>query len=215
MPIPSKWSKVAVALGTLGAAQAVSAVTKANPGVATYVGADPANGTYIALQGVQGMTQIDKRVIRVANMNAGGNTLELEGEDTSGYDTFTAGNLYPITFGSTIATIRNQNVSGGDFSFIPTTTIHDDQETQIPGLPSPIVFSQDHIWDVSDAGLIALRLAYKTQALRAFLFTFANGQKFAFLAYVGANLSPAGEALGLVTTPAVLTAYGSGTTYTS
>ena len=64
-----KWSKVQVAIqSALAAAISITAITKANPGVATYSGADPVNGDYAILK-VQGMHQLNKKVVRFANVN--------------------------------------------------------------------------------------------------------------------------------------------------
>jgi hypothetical protein len=88
-----KWSKVQVAIqSALAAAISITAITKANPGVATYSGVDPVNGDYAILR-VQGMHQLNKRVVRFANVNGAGNTVELEGIDTTLFDTFTSGTL--------------------------------------------------------------------------------------------------------------------------
>lgn len=211
----SKWSNVAVAIGTLGTVQSVSAITKANPGVVTYVGTDPSNGDYLALTSILGMTQVNNRVFRVANVNAGANTLELEGEDTSAYDTFTSGNMQPITFGTTLSVAAGVNVTGGDFDFLDTTTIHDAVRTQIPGIASPTVFTFDNFWDPSDAALAALVAASNTQAIRALRLTFANAYKYLLLGYVGATLNPTGNAQEMVKTSAFFTAFGRAKTYTT
>jgi hypothetical protein len=198
----SVWSNVAVAIqSALSASQVISGVTKASTGVATYVGADPSNGDYIKISAV-GMSQIDGRIFRVANVNAGGNTLELEGENTTHYDTFSAGTFEIVTFGTTLATATGLSASGGDFEFIDTTTIHAAVRSQIPGLASP-----------ADAGLVALKAAADIKAQRAVRFTFANGQKTLFVGYVGATLLPVGNAQDKVMTPTVITMYGRPTHY--
>jgi hypothetical protein len=74
-----------------GTAITITAATKANPCVITYTGADPANGDKILITGVGGMTQLNNRVFTVANVNAGANTLELSGVNSSAYDTYTSG----------------------------------------------------------------------------------------------------------------------------
>lgn len=98
----SLWSKVAVAIqSALGSALTISAITKANPGVATSAAHGLSNGDVVLIS-AQGMHQVDQRVFRVANVAA--NTFELEGEDTTNYDTFTSGDAKLITFGTTLAT---------------------------------------------------------------------------------------------------------------
>src|SRR6185369_2575360 len=127
-----KWSNVAVAMqSALATALTVTAITKANPGVVTYTGTDPANGDYVLLT-IQGMFQVNNKVVRVANVNTGGNTFEMEGIDSTSYDTFSSGTAEVITFGTSITTATSMNGSGGDFEFIDTTTIHANQRSNIP-----------------------------------------------------------------------------------
>lgn len=77
--------------------QAITAVTKANPGVVTYSGADTfANGDHIIISDVVGMHQLNGREFKVANVNTGANTFELQdfngaNVNTSGYSTYTSG----------------------------------------------------------------------------------------------------------------------------
>ena len=208
------WSNVAIAVqSAISATQAVSGVSKASTAVATYVGADTFNnGDYVVIA-AQGMSQIDGRIFRVANVSTGSNTLELEGCDSSTFDTFTSGTIALLTFGTSLTVASGVSVSGGDFQFIDVTTIHDTVQKQIPGNASPTTFSLDCHWQPDDAGLIALKSASDAKALRAVRVTFANGYKFLVTGYVGCTLAPTGSAQAVVTTPLVITAYGRPTTY--
>lgn len=208
------WKGVGVAMqSVIGAAVTVTGISKANPGVVTAASHGFANGDYVLLSNIQGMLQVNNRIFRVASTAAG--TFALEGEDTTLYDTFVSGQVQKITFGTTFSTLLDCSVSGGEFPEIDTTTIHDTQATSIPGLPSGLVVTSNSIWDVSDAGLIAAKKASDLQALRAFLFTFQNGQKFLLNGYIGATLSPAGSAQEKVTTSLKITGNGGSTTYSS
>ena len=72
--------------------QAISGITKANPAVVTYVGADTyANGDRVVITGVLGMTEVNNREFTVANVNTGANTFELSGVNSSAYTTYTSG----------------------------------------------------------------------------------------------------------------------------
>lgn len=207
MTTARKWSNVAIAMqSALGAAKTISAITKANPGVVSSTAHGLNNGDYVALS-VLGMAQLNDRVARVANKTA--DTFELEGIDTSAFDTFTSGTAEAITFGTSITSATSINSSGGGFDFIDTTTIHGNAKTQMPGLPAAATFTFENIWDVADAGLLAMKTASDAQAKRAFKFTFgAGGQIMVFLGYVGANLLPGGQAQGLVTTSTTITMNG-------
>lgn len=215
MPTLNFWKNVQVSIGTLGAAQAVSAVTLANPAVATYAGTDPTNGDFIAMTSVLGMTQIDGRIFRAANVNAGGNTLELEGENATAYTAFTSGNLQPVTFSSTLATALTISSAGGDFPFIDVTTIHDSIQKQVPGTANAATFSFSNLWDVADPGLVALKAASDVQGQRGIRFVFATGHRFVFLGYVGATLLPGGQAQDKVTTEVAITMFGRPTYYST
>lgn len=203
-----KWSNVAVAVqSSLAAPVTINAITKANPGVVTYTGTDPVNGEYVVLN-IQGMFQLDGMVVRVTNVNAGSNTFELEGIDTTAFETFISGTFEVITFGTSITSATTVNPSGGDLDFIDTTTIHKNFKTQIPGASNPSNLAMDHHWDISDAGLLALKSAADAEAKRAFKFTFGvGGQIMVFSGYVGATLLPAGQAQDKVTTPTVITMF--------
>jgi len=214
MAQPKKWSNVQIAMqSALAAAITLTAITKASTGVVSSVAHGLSNGDLLYLE-VQGMRQVNDRVVRVANKT--NDTFELEGIDTTAFDTFSSGTAQKITFGTTISTATSISSSGGSFDFIDTTTIHDNSRTQMPGLPAASTFTFDNIWDVSDAGLLAMKTASDAQAKRAFKFTFgAGGQVMLFVGYVGANLLPGGQAQGLVTTPTTITMNGTPSYYAS
>lgn len=208
------WSNVAIAIESAKAAsQSIVGITKANPAVVTYSGTDSyANGDYVLLT-VQGMSQVDGRIFRVANVSVGSDTFELEGCNSTTFDTFTSGTVEELTFGTTLTVAANVSVSGGDFQFIDVTTIHDTIQKQIPGNASPTTFSLDCQWQPDDTGLIALKAASDAKAQKAVRITFANGYKYLVTGYVGCTLSPTGSAQQVVSTPVVITAYGRPTTY--
>lgn len=214
MATPRKWSNVQIAMqSALGSALSISAITKASPGVVTSAAHGLSNGEYVLLE-VQGMFQLNDRVARVANVTA--NTFELEGINTTEFDTFSSGSAKEVTFGTSITTATSISSSGGGFDFIDTTTIHANARTQMPGLPEAATFNFDNIWDVSDAGLLAMKSASDAQSKRAFKFTFgAGGQIMVFAGYVGANLLPGGQAQQLVTTSAAITMNGTPSYYAS
>ncbi len=212
----SLWSGVGIAVqSALASALPISGITKADPGVVSYTGTDPSNGDYLYLSSILGMHQVDERIFRAANVNSGSNTVELEDEDTSGYDTFSSGNAQVVTFGTTLQIVTEVQFSGGDFEQIDVTTIHDNVRKQIPGAASPIVFSGSCIWDVADAGFAALKAASDNKAKRGIRLTFANGQKVVFTGYIGFTGLPTGSAQDKVVTPFQITMFGRPTTYSA
>lgn len=213
MATATKWSNISIAVqSALAAADTITGITKANPGVASSTAHGMSDGAY-ALLSVQGMHQVDGRVVRVNAPNA--NDWQLEGVDTTSFDTFSSGSSQEITFGTSLSAAVSVNASGGDFDFIDITTIHDNVKKQIPGLANPGTFSFECIWDASDAGLVALKAASDAQAQRAFKFTFANGQILVFNGYVGCSLLPTGGAQEVVKTSVVITMFGKPTVYAS
>lgn len=200
----TKWSNVQVSMqSAIAAAKTITGITKASPGVATSTAHGFSNGTYLALS-VTGMRQVDDGVFRIMNVTA--NTYELEGVDTTDFDDFIAGTAALITLGTNVTTATTVSPSGGGFDMIDTTTIHGNQRTQIPGLPSASTYNFDNIWDISDVGLKAMKKAADAQQKRAFKFQFGvGGQIMVFYGYVGANLLPGGQGQGLVTTPTTIT----------
>ena len=211
MPNVSLWTKVAIAIqSALGASKTITAITKATTGVVSSTAHGLANGAFVLLE-VTGMTQVHKRVFRVANQAA--NTFELEGEDTTNYDTFLTGTAKEITFGTVLATATTVSASGGNYDYEDTTTIHDSIRSQIPLLAAASNFAFENIWDVADAGLIALKAASEAKTERAVRITFSNGQKVLFNGFVGATLLPGGTAPGKVTTPVTLTTQSAPTVY--
>ena len=213
MSTAKKWSNVAVAMeSALGSNITITAISKASEGVVTATNT-LSNGDFVKLS-VQGMFQLDGRVARVSSVS--GASFTLEGVDTTLFDTFTTGTANKITFGTSITTATTLNASGGDFDFIDTTTIHVNSKTQIPGSASAATYTFDNIWDVAEPGLLAMKLAGDAQSQRAFKFTFGTGgQIMVFNGYVAANLLPGGSAQQLVTTPSVITMFGSPTYYAS
>ena len=214
MATPIVWKNVAVSMqSALGATKTISGITKANPGVATSSSHGLSNGAIVVLT-IEGMHQLKDKVVRVANVAT--NTFELEGVDTTNFDTFTSGSAAEITFGTSVTTATTINASGGDFDFIDTTTIHANTRSQVPGLPSAISYQFDNIWDASDTGLLALKSASDNQSKRAFKFQFGSGGKILYFnGYVGCSMLPGGQAQGLVTTSAVITMHGTPTYYAS
>jgi len=209
-----KWSNVAVAMqSAIATAKTITGITKASPGVVTSTAHGFSNGNILYLV-IDGMSQLNGRVVRVAGVTT--DTFQLEGIDTTNFDTFSSGTCAVVTLGTSITTATNITASGGEFDFVDTTTIHQSVRTQIPGVAAAANYEMENIWDVSDAGLLAMKSAYDSQAIRAFSFTFGvGGQKMYFAGYVGASLLPGGQAQGLVTTPTTITMFGSPTYYTS
>lgn len=215
MADPIFWSNVGVDVQTaLSTAQTISAITKASTGVVTYVGADPTNGDYIVVT-ANGMTQVNDRIFRVANVNAGSNTFELEGETTTDYGTFTSGTFQIITFGASFNILQTIQVSGGEPEYADTTTIHDEVRKRAPTVVSPLSLSSDALFDLADPGFVEARKAYRAKTKRAILLRFGTGSKMAMNGYFSAAGVPTGQAQGVVQTRITIEAQNTPSVWTT
>lgn len=84
--------------GTLlsGTSLTITGVSQADPGVLTYTGTDPTNGTWMYLAAIGGMTELNGRYVKVANVDGGANTFELtdlygNDIDTTAFTAYTSG----------------------------------------------------------------------------------------------------------------------------
>lgn len=215
MADPIFWSNVGVDVQTaLSTAQTISAITKASTGVVTYVGADPTNGDYIVVT-ANGMTQVNDRIFRVANVNAGSNTLELEGEATTDYGTFTSGTFQIITYGASFNILQTIQVSGGEPEYADTTTIHDEVRKRAPTVVSPLSLSSDALFDLADPGFVEARKAYRAKTKRAIRLRFGTGSKMAMNGYFSAAGVPTGQAQGVVQTRITIEAQNTPSVWTT
>ena len=210
------WKNVAVTMqSVIASTVAISAITNNSPGVVTTGTAHSySNGDFVYLT-VNGMYQLNGRVCRISA--ASGSVFTLEGIDTTSFGTFSAtgSTCQKLTFGTSISTATTMSASGGDFPFIDTTTIHANVRSQVPGLPNALTYTFDNIWDPSDTGQIAMKTAADAAAQRAFKFTFSTGAIVCFSGYVGFSGAPTGSAQDKVVTPAVITAFGGLSQYSS
>jgi len=203
MANPIFWTNVGVDVQTaLGAAITLTTITKASTGVCTYSGTPspaPANGDYIYIE-ASGMSQVNDRPMRIANVNITTKTFELEGEDTTSYDTFISGTAKVITFGASFSSVQTIQVSGGEYEKADTTTIHDMVRKSVPTIASPLVLSMTNLFDMTDAGFIECNKAYKSKTKRAVRLRFGTGARMALVGYCGAAGVPTGQAQGVVQT---------------
>jgi len=207
------WSGVSVAVqSVLGTASAITAITKANPGVASAT-STPTIGD-IVLINAAGMNQVDQRAFRVGTVDAG-TSFQLEGEDTTLYSTFTSGSYQKFTFGNSLNGVVNLAASGGDINWIDTTTISDTVKREQAGVANALTYAMEALWDPTDTGLKALRAAFDVKGNLGFGFTFADGSKMYGYGAVGASLAPTGAAQDKVITPVEIKMQGWPTYYST
>lgn len=108
---------------TMGAAKTVSAISKADPGVAMSTAHGLTNGTAGYFTNVEGMVEIDGQAARVANTQVG--TFEIEGLDTTNFSTFTSGDFVAATAWSTIGSATQYTISDASPEESDQTTLLD------------------------------------------------------------------------------------------
>jgi hypothetical protein len=202
----SLWQQVRVLMSAApGTAQNITAVTAANPPVATYEGADPANGSFGVLSAT-GMRQLNNRVVRFANVNAGGNTAELENVKGANYPAFIAGAFEPVTFSHEFESLMNPQASGGEAEQIPAPNIHQDIEEIELGIFSALTYTFQAQWDPALATHEAVFEASQLKQPRAFEIIFKNGRITLMYGLVGFAGVPAGDRI--VSSPLTITVRG-------
>lgn len=207
------WSGVGVDIETAKAtALVVTAISKANPGVATYTGTDPIEGSYVLIKAA-GMEDVDDRVFRVGTVNGAGNTFELDGEDTTDYDTFTSGTAEVITFGASMTNAQDIDASGGDPELQDITTIHGKRRKQAPTVLSALSLKFGTLFNPADPAIVEMAKATRRKETRCARLRFSGGTIMVFNCFPAASNAPTGTAQGPVKSPVSMEVQGSPTIY--
>ncbi len=91
------------------AGQAILGITNANPAVVTYNGSDNySNGDSIIITNVEGMTELNGLEFVVENLNAGANTFELSGVNSTSYGAYTDGGTIEVITEVTTPYLENE-----------------------------------------------------------------------------------------------------------
>lgn len=177
---------------TLGANIAVTALTLANPGVATAASHGLTNGDVIKFSVTAGTVQLHEQAVRVANVTV--NTFDLEGINTTGYDAWSSGNVAKVTAWATLSNATNISMPDGQPTKIDTTTLIDKSKQYEYGLPDAPDGSISALFDPTLEAVTLIKTATKANNKLAFRITFAGGQKSIFNAAVvggsGFDLQP-------------------------
>jgi hypothetical protein len=206
------WSNVQVDVSSvLGAAIPITLITNADPGVLTHGGTDPADGTFVVLPDLEGMSRLRDRVSRVAGSGVG--TLDLDGINTTLFGAFGSGSFQLITFGTSISTFTDVNASGGETNFADASVIHDDITREIPVSKTPFEMAFESIFDLGSASLLALKVLSDNDQKAAVRLTLSNGNIVVFYGYVSAQLLPTGATRDVIKTAVTIKASGALTGY--
>jgi hypothetical protein len=126
--------KIEVAL-TFDAAIAPTAVTKANPGVATLTSHTVETGDVGYWSITAGMVEMDQQAVYCTDTSA--NTFTMNGLDTTNYSTYTAGNLYLADTWGTLSEAAGYTVGGGAAAQLDDTRLIDVKTRNVAGLLAP------------------------------------------------------------------------------
>lgn len=175
---------------TYGTAKTVSAVTNANPGVATSATHGIANGALLSV--TSGWSNLNNRVVRLSG--AATNSFNFEGIDTTSTSLYPSGSgtgsVQEITAFTQIAQILSFDTSGGDQQFTTFSFLEQNFETQIPTVFSAQSITIGIADDPSLAGYIALKAASDARAIRALRLTLPDGSLILYQGYVSFNETP-------------------------
>jgi hypothetical protein len=117
---------------TEGTAKTVTAVSKANPGVATATAHGLLDGSVGYFNNVVGMNEVDGLAVRLKDKAT--DTFKLEGVDTTAFGTFTSGSFVPVTAWATLSRAAGYSVSGGDAEKLDDTCLLDSIKQEFNGL---------------------------------------------------------------------------------
>lgn len=165
------------------AADVISGLTNANPGVVTSTAHGNANGTIVLIEAVGGMVQVNNRAFVVANQAA--NSFELKGVDTTalqGYGVYTSGGTAKAQTMTEVGEVRGITAAfDGEASDIDVTHLRSSGKEYLTGLPEFGNCSLNLWLPVgADAGQTRLRNLRETQSVGTFSITLPSGLIAAF-----------------------------------
>lgn len=182
-------NNVTIEVGTAyAAADTVSALTKANPGVATSTAHGIADGTYFYINVTDGMRRLHTQAARAANGDA--NSFELEGVDTTNYQDWASGTAVEVTTWSTLCLATTYAINNAPPDEVDETTLCDDIRRfrfGLPGQKSGTISIQhdsdstvlQYLEDRDPSDIVAFRITYPNGNIRTFGAYTAYGGGFA------------------------------------
>lgn len=175
---------------TLGSAKTVSALTNANPGVATSTAHGFVNGDIVLMN--SGWSNLNQKSVRVAGSVA--NAFNLDGIDTS------LTSLYPVGSGTgsaslvggftQISQIMGLTTQGGDQQYATFSFLEQNFETQLPTVFSAQSISLEIADDPSLPGYIALKAAADARAFRVLKLQLPDGSFILYYGQISFNETP-------------------------
>lgn len=189
---------VSIATG-YGASAPITAVSNANPAVATVTGGAVTTGDILVLK--SGWSRLNDRIVRAG---AGGPSVSLEGVNTTNVATYPAGSglgsLVEVSGWQQITQILETSSSGGEQQFVTYEFLEDDAQHQIPTVKSPVSFKFKIADDATLAHYAVLDAADISRTPQAVRLLLPTGSVVYWNAYVTLSRTPTltkNEVMGL------------------
>lgn len=172
-----------------GAWKTMSAVTNADPAVATLEATHGvAEGDIIEVD--SGWSRLGDRIVRAGTVTT--NDVELEGIDTTLTSIYAAGagtgRVREILTWTQLDQILNSSSTGGEQQFLEYQFLEADGQRRMPTTKSPFGFSLSVGDDETKAGQILAQAANDDRLQRAVRITLPSGRKIFYNAYVSIGL---------------------------
>ena len=168
-----------------GDAISMTAVTNADPGVATLESSHTISLADI-MEVTSGWSKLENRIVRAGTPS--GNSIPLEGIDTSSTTAFPSGSgtgsVREITGWTQLQQILEFTGEGGEQQFLPYQFLESDSETRIPTFKSAVGVNLVVADDDSLAGYILAKEANDDRVPRAVRVTKPNGGLILFSAFI-------------------------------
>jgi hypothetical protein len=197
------------------AADTITAITNASPGVVTATAHGFSDGDIVLLE-VGGMNDLNKRAFKVIESDT--NTFQLADEtglvgiDTTNFGTFTSGTATKVTLGISITGTQGFAPSGGDGKLLDTTTVQDTNDTQETNGTTAISYALTQQWDPADTAQRQMIEFNRSGVQKVFRFQWPNGTFVLFYGSVAYSGAPGGDNQGITTSTATV-ALGGRPTY--
>lgn len=180
---------VAIASG-YGSSLTVSAVSNANPAVATSTAHGLSNGDFVEV--TSGWSRLTNKIVRVSGVTT--NTFNLEGYDTSSTSIYPAsggtGSVRKVSGWTQLAQILTSSSSGGEQQFLTYQFLEADAQKQIPTFKNAAGLTFSIADDATQAGYQLASTANDDRLQRAVRVTLPSGSILLYNVYISLNKTP-------------------------
>ena len=156
---------------TTDAAVAITAITNANPAVATATGNALSDGDWIKISTSDGMANLNEQLVRVTNVAV--DDFELEGIDSTNYTAFSTGSFEKVATWYTLCQSTSIDIGNATPSELDGTTLCSTKQVTLYGLPGSISGTIDIQHDPGAAAIKFLK-GVSTSTLVAFRVTWSD-----------------------------------------